>query len=148
MPWIHWRSVSSCWPYKGPLHSTSCYQERLIDHSNSYYLWLQLPSIKGPTKFEWLPTHWWSTAKRSLPYHFAIQMPSYWNLHWQRMHSSISGYMRMTEIGPDFYGWLIKWTQKVSFKLIDLMLYCLLLCAHLLCWMPLYTTICLSIDPV
>ena len=50
--------------------------------------------------------------------------------------------MRITVIRPDFYGWLIHWTQKVSFKLKDLNL---TLCAHLLCWMPLYTTICLSI---
>ena len=33
--------------------------------------------------------------------------------------SSISGYMRITEIGPDFYGLLIALTQKVSSKAID-----------------------------
>ena len=52
--WIHWMSVSSSWPHNGPLHSISCCQERLLDHSDLYCLWLQLPSLKRPTKFEQL----------------------------------------------------------------------------------------------
>ena len=37
-----------------------------------------------------------------------------------RKRSSISGYMRVTDIGADFHGWLIFWIQKVSSKLINL----------------------------
>lgn len=131
-PWLHRESR----PYNRrlqmlPLHSTSRSPEEFTNYSTPYSVWLQLPAIQETSQLEWLSAHRWTPVEWPLLHRATISATPHWIMyrHWKSFftHLASQGRQELDQI------LMAEQPLGVSYRHIDLKLYCLGLFVRHLC---------------